>query len=210
MIDARFRPVNRALWPVALTRERRSRWAFKAGWEATLTLLDREIRALDGRDVVIQADFSEDDLRLDGWPRASARVPDFPGVIVSFGSRHGPLSYLTDEYTFWQHNVRAIALGLESLRAVDRYGVSKRGEQYKGWRAIGAGSDVGGFASVDEASRWLLQVGDPDGSLAASSTSGRDHHRKAYRAAARLLHPDVGGDPAEFKRLQEAKALLNL
>jgi len=35
----------------------------------------------------------------------------------------------------WRHNVRSIALGLEALRAVDRYGISRRGEQYAGFRA---------------------------------------------------------------------------
>ena len=33
------------------------------------------------------------------------------------------------------HNLRSIALGLKALRAVDRYGVSRRGEQYAGFRA---------------------------------------------------------------------------
>ncbi|RYX84757.1 hypothetical protein EON83_08985 [bacterium] len=31
---------------------------------------------------------------------------------------------------------------------------------------------------------------------------------EAYRQAARLLHPDVGGDPAQFRRLQNAKATI--
>lgn len=45
------------------------------------------------------------------------------------------LVYATDACEFWQHNVRSIALGLEALRAVDRYGISRRGEQYAGFRA---------------------------------------------------------------------------
>lgn len=45
------------------------------------------------------------------------------------------LVYATDCCEFWQHNVRSIALGLQALRAVDRYGISRRGEQYAGFKA---------------------------------------------------------------------------
>jgi hypothetical protein len=34
----------------------------------------------------------------------------------------------------WQDNLRAVALGLEALRRVERYGIAQRGEQYAGWR----------------------------------------------------------------------------
>lgn len=45
------------------------------------------------------------------------------------------LVYATDACVLWRHNVRSIALGLEALRAVDRFGISRRGEQYAGFRA---------------------------------------------------------------------------
>lgn len=44
------------------------------------------------------------------------------------------LVYATDACVLWRHNVRSIALGLEALRAVDRFGISRRGEQYAGFR----------------------------------------------------------------------------
>jgi hypothetical protein len=51
------------------------------------------------------------------------------------------LVYATDACVYWQHNVRSIALGLEALRAVDRYGITRKGEQYAGFRAaLSAGS----------------------------------------------------------------------
>ncbi len=88
---------------------------------------------------MLQIDIREQALRLDGGLRANARPVDFPGVRISFESKHGPLTYATDTHEFWQHNVRGIALGLQALRAVDRYGVTKRGEQYTGWKALPAG-----------------------------------------------------------------------
>jgi hypothetical protein len=160
---------------------RRSRFTFKASWPDTLELLRRELRLLRASNLVIGCGLREQDIRKDGWPRANAQQPLFPGVEVSFDSdvlldplarrgeelirRHGSvkaaqkathpdvggsardfaavqasqerkrLVYATDVCEFWQHNVRSIALGLEALRAVDRYGISKRGQQYAGFRA---------------------------------------------------------------------------
>lgn len=51
--------------------------------------------------------------------------------------RAGPPSSWYGEVD-WQINLRAIALGLEALRKLDRYGITSRGEQYTGWRAIEA------------------------------------------------------------------------
>lgn len=183
MIDVRFSPL--ATWPHDDTFDRRSKWAFKAGWSNTLELLDRELRLLDAENVVIGVNLQPRHIRLDGWPRADAPQPAHPGVELSFNSaaiakldptvrrglqlirlaggdpaaarkRHHPdaggehadfvaiqaatdptkrLVYATDVCDFWQHNVRSIALGLEALRAVDRYGISRRGEQYAGFRA---------------------------------------------------------------------------
>ncbi len=182
MIDVRFNSL--VAWPHGDTRDRRSRSAFKAGWQGTLEYLDRELRLLEASNVIIGVVLHQTYLRNDGWPRAHA-VPTHPGVEISFDSRsistldplvrrgwqlihlsggdaqkamrsHHPdiggkhedfvaiqaaldpakrLVYATDCCDFWQHNVRSIALGLEALRAVDRYGISRRGEQYAGFRA---------------------------------------------------------------------------
>lgn len=133
-------------WTDPVTKNRASSSRFRASWQSTLDLLARETEMLGAPLVVMQIDVTEGDLRRDGMLRAGAKV-NFPGVRVSFDSKHGPLTYATDAYDRqysgdmpgWQANVRALALALEALRAVDRYGVTKRGEQYCGWLAIEAG-----------------------------------------------------------------------
>lgn len=164
MISFTYRPLQ---WdrPRTPVDQRRSRWPFKAGWSDTLNLLQRELGYLDARNCVLEADFREYDLRQDGMPRANARQPDFPGVRIAFDSKHGPLVYATDTHDFWQHNVRAIALSLEALRSVDRYGVTKRAEQYTGWKAIGSGPTAmpAGPMSREEAAKHIAQVVDPVG-----------------------------------------------
>lgn len=206
-MDVRFRPLR---WegPTTPPAARRSRWTFKAPWSSTLELRVRELSLLDAVDVVVEADFSEGDIRLDGWPRANARQPLHPGVRVAFGSKHGPLVYATDSCAFWQHNLRSVGLGLEALRAVDRYGVTKRGEQYTGWRQIGAGpaTELELFPSADSAWGHLAAAaGLPTRPLAGVPMY---EVQRVVRMAQRATHPDRGGDADRFRLVQAAAAVV--
>jgi hypothetical protein len=196
---ATFRPLHKEAWGGEFTpaSERRSRWTFKAGWSDTLELLERELTHLAAKDVVIEADFTEADIRLDGLPRKNARAPQFPGVRIAFESKHGPLVYQTDSCAFWEHNVRSIALGLEALRAVDRYGITRRAEQYTGWKAIGAGSSSEGV-TVADATEVLLAWSEYQ-HIPATQVSQRLMIRRARGRA----HPDKhGGDHTHWNILE--------
>lgn len=180
-MNVTFRPLP--VWPYPATRDRRSRWTFKAPWSSTLDLLYREVEKLGGRNVVLGAGFRERDLRLDGMPRAGAREPMHPGVEISFDSRHGRLVYATDVCVRWEHNVRSIALGLEALRAVDRYGITRRGEQYAGWKQLAPGTTDGGS---DRGRELIRQHG-------------------SVKAALHASHPDHGGSERDFRDVQAAR-----
>lgn len=189
-------------WPHATTAEyaRRVR-PFKVGWTATMTLLDREIENLDGSAVLFGVGLRDQDIRLDGRPRAGAPNPSHPGVEISFDSRHGRLAYATDVCSRWEDNVRSIALGLEALRAVDRYGVASRGQQYTGWRELPSGAGRGVIiANTDEA--WAI--------LLAAADEGADDLdlEGTWREAAKRTHPDGGGDGTKFIRVKAAYELL--
>lgn len=194
-------------WPGELTRNR-SRSLFKAGLSDTLQLLDREIwhltdtRAQRESGELLIAIPAGDLWRLDGRPRAHA-VAEHPGVIFSLDSKHGPLSYPCDTFTTWQDNLRAVALALEALRKVDRYGVTKRGEQYRGFMAIEATAAPSGFATADEALHFIgiLAHAEPDRANVRTV-------RVVLRAAQRAAHPDAGGDAATFQRVSLAEAKL--
>jgi hypothetical protein len=203
-----IRPLG--LWTRPVTAARRSSGVFQVDWDATLTLLRDEVDHLDGEyPIAIQIDVKEVDVRLDGMLKTRAQVGSFPGVIVSFGSRFGPLQYASDAYEQrysgqlpgWQANVRAVALALEALRAVDRYGVSKRGEQYAGWKALPSGNGSA-FGSADEAERWMYRRSRELG------MSGTVDTPQLYRQLARKMHPDTGADPGEWDRLDAARQLL--
>src|SRR5262249_4141291 len=105
---------------------------FKAGWSQTLDLLERELNHLKAKDISIEGFFAPKDIRNDGWPKSSAR-PSQPGVILSFTTKQGRMVMPCDSFRDWEANLRAIALSLEHLRAVDRYGVTtEEKDQYTG------------------------------------------------------------------------------
>lgn len=199
-------------WTRPVTEPRASSGRFSSTWQATLDKLLDEIDRLNPCSAVaVRIDVQDGDVRRDGMLRAKAKV-GFPGVAVSFDTvDRGALTFATDAYEQryyndlpgWQANLRAIALSLEALRAVDRYGCTQRGEQYVGWRALPAGTGDAGFDSPEAALRWLATAVDVDG-----PDIPRPPGRVLYRTAARRMHPDAGGDPADWARLDVAHRLL--
>jgi hypothetical protein len=162
---------------------------FRASWSQTVELLSKELRAHGARQTVLEVDMREQDFRLDGLPRANA-IARTPGIVLSFKasavSGQPDLRYEVAEFTRWEDNVRAVALGLQALRAVDRYGVTRRGEQYAGWKQLGTGTGVGEGNARRGRSLIEQQGGD-------------------VKAALFAAHPDHGGDPDDFRDVIAAR-----
>lgn len=166
----------------------------------TLRELDRELRELGAKDVELLVAVAPDRFRLDGRPRAGATA-EHPGIILSFTiPKVGAVSYPCDTFTTWEANLRAVTLALEALRKVDRYGVTKRGEQYRGFLALEATAAPAGFASADAALGFLESVVD--------GWADRTEPARLLRGAQRVAHPDAGGDAATFQRVSLAEAKL--
>lgn len=207
-----MRIVTRPLltWPTEMrTPGQRKQDPFTAPWPTTQDLLQREARLIGGREVVIQLALSESEIRRDGWPYARAHTRH-PGVtVVVPDSTHGRLSWSTDRYDRWQGNVRAVALSMEALRAADRHGVMQ-GRQYAGFRELGSGEPGDEWQpTVEEAAQYVVNLaGWKRGDGAWRVVHDRRVRVQAFRDAAKLYHPDVGGDPVVFRRLQTAKAVL--
>lgn len=186
-------------WPGALTKNRPYS-NFASSLSSTMETLRRELRMLNAKDVLMQIAIPREAFRLDGYPRSTAK-PEHPGIILTMNSEHGPLSYPCDTYSTWQDNLRAIALALEALRKVDRYGVTKRGEQYRGFLAIeGATAMPAGFQFVDDAWDFIKRMACVD--LDETST------RSLILKAQRNTHPDTGGNAADFDRVTLAEQYL--
>lgn len=215
-MDVRFRPL---VWtgPRTPAGKRRSRWTFKAGYQDTLYKLEYEIEYLKGTEIVIEADFREDQIRIDGWPRANTN-PGFQGVKVSFNQPGvGRVEYATDVCEIWQHNLRSIALGLEALRAVDRYGITAGKQQYTGFKAIE--SSYNGFITREQAAAWIAdmvahraperQPGIRRALLGLEPT--HEDPKKVLREAALKLHPDQNsGQDSLWRKFEDAKKVLGI
>lgn len=221
-VDVRVRAAVLAGWPWPVTRSR-VRSPFGAGmrggfWTATETLLRREAAALGTRELVLELDLRDRDLRQDGWIRSDAR-PASPRVAVAL--LHPQLSWLRyhcDRYegggwldlahAGWQANVRAIALSLEALRAVDRHGVTGKGEQYIGFKQLSSSTTTRPAPQTPECAAAILA--NESDEIDAEILTDPDVARRAYRAAVKRTHPDVlGGNDEAFADVQAARELLD-
>lgn len=158
---------------------------FDSPMSSTRRLLAHEVSQLQAREVLLEADFRESQLRLDGLPKSGA-VPASPDLVLTLrGTPHGDLRYACSTYSKWEDNLRAIALSLEALRAVGRWRVLKRGEQYVGSKQLTSGTGPGDGDPVRGAELIRAAGGVPE----------------ALKAA----HPDHGGNPDDFRDVIAAR-----
>jgi hypothetical protein len=192
-------------WPGQMTVEPRNA-PFKASWSKTIALLARELYQIGARDVIVELNVNERDIRNDGWIRSTAR-PITQGVIISFTSKKtgGAVRFPCDAFDDWQDNVRAIALGLEALRKVDRYGITQRHEQFAGYRALP--STTGTTMSVQAARAVIAKHSGYK--VEALQGDDEDRIRTAVRSAIHQTHPDRnGGDRTQYDVVETAKRVL--
>jgi hypothetical protein len=201
----------RGKWPGAPDdRDHYSVNEFSTTYARTLDLLQREVSYLEGTHVVFQLEVSSDDIRQDGGLYAHAR-PAHPGIVVTFNSKYGPLSYYSDEYGDWRSNLRAITLAMQYLRKIDDHGVNKKGTQYEGYKRLPPVGETTngrkvGFSTDQEAAAFIEKHF--PALTADQILSSSPLFETAYKQAARKLHPDAGGNEEDWIDLQEAAARL--
>lgn len=186
------------LWPGTKTSPR-IRHPFRSpdrgtriDWLGTMEVLKRELEHLEAKEVVLELELLPSHIRADGWIRADAAIRD-AGVILSFQSNVGPMRYPVDRFTEWKANVRGIALALEALRKVNRYGVAGRAEQYRGWLQIPA--RTGGVDPHQLLAKWSGWTED----------AVRSEPLRALRLARRASHPDTfEGSDDDFRAVTRA------
>jgi len=187
LIDCRFKPIEK--WPSKPTPGyMRKSSPFKAGWQQTLDLLERELNHLSAKEITVEGFFRLSDVRNDGWPKSNAR-PTQPGVILSFNTKRGRMVMPCDSFDDWEGNLRAIALTLERLRSVERYGiVTEQQEQYTGWLRLPEAS------AVDEATECARRLADlaSVSHLPSQILASRELFERVAAEALRRNHSDTG------------------
>jgi hypothetical protein len=201
-VDIRVQPLTN--WPYPST-EKRTAPPFRAKYGSTEAILKFELAELGAKEVAMHVvtENGRDDVRQDGLLRARARLIH-PGVALEFQSKHGPMAIWCDSYeskgtmTDWQSNLRAIALTLEKLRAINRYGIGQGGQQYAGWLQIEMTS-----AEVDRDWARLTEL--------ARVQPGQVTSDELFFRAKKFTHPDRHeGDRALWDEVQALGQRLSL
>jgi hypothetical protein len=172
---------------------------------------------LRAADPVVELALHEKQFTREGTPYRDA-APDHPGVIVRMrkpvtnprGQRDMvPLYFPAGRFRSWQANLRAVAIALEDLRRIDRYGVTQNSQQYLGFGKYLPGPVHEGIMTLESAASFVVAVTPDLGIPAGDLIEKADLWRANYREAAAKLHPDAGGDANEWAKLQAAKTLLD-
>lgn len=153
-------------WPRTKVRER-SR--FKQTLAAAMRGLETELGRINARSVVISSNVTLGQER-----------PSDPGVALYF--RQGPADRCVpcDRWDRVQDNVHAIALTLEALRGIDRWGTpGMMAAAFRGFAALPS--------PADGPTDWRTLLGFEPG-----STPTPEEIRAAYRKRIGTVHPDRG------------------
>lgn len=143
-----------------------------------------QVRLMAGDNLIISTNVQ---LRVDGLPYSDRRPPTDPGAAVYFDFNGRPVVFACDKWTRVEHNLWAIARHIENLRASDRYGVGELEQAFAGYGQIAAPAAI----------EWWTVLG-------VDLFAEVDEIKAAYRALARKLHPDAGGDAEAFRVIQAA------
>ena len=177
-----------------------SRSQFSAPISSTHRALRTELDALDALDRTLYVPVAANQFRRDGRPRSDAKLTG-SALILTFDVDGQTHQYAADRFITWQENLRAIALTLEALRAVARYGLTEQRQQYTGFLAIEPAHTAHAFtaATAEEFVQTIARRSPGRGLVDLASV---------VRLAKRLTHPDQGGDPDEFQQVTNAETVL--
>lgn len=177
-------------WPPGKPKQHgRESARFKTSLGKAIQNVQREVNALDGRDLVISSNLP---LRKDGAPMARPGYIGEVGVAVYFILKKKPMCFACDRWDKVEDNMQAIARTIEALRGIERWGSGSMVEQaFTGFAALPAPEQP-----------WQV--------LGVDSHATKDQVREAYRRLVSDHHPDRGGDEQRMMRINAARdALLN-
>jgi hypothetical protein len=146
-----------------------------------------ELRRLGARSIILSSNLR---LRLDGLPISGQSQPADPSVAIYFTLKEKPHVLACGEWDRAQDNLWAIGKHIEALRGQGRWGVGSIERRFTGYTAIP--EKTGGVS-------WWEILG-----VAVNATE--EQIAAAYKAKAKIFHPDAGSAPDHeaMVRLNEA------
>lgn len=176
-------------WPIGWKRaqyQERSRFA-KPGIEKATRELQDQMRKLGASDLIISTNLT---LRNDGLPRSSQRPPDDRGVAVYFKWKNEPMVIACDSYDQVGCNLWAMAKTIEAMRGIDRWGCSELlNRAFTGFKALP-------YEGTSGEGWWEV--------LEVEKSADQETIKSAYRKKLKENHPDLGGDPFVFQKIEKA------
>jgi hypothetical protein len=204
-----FAPLS--IWPATHQRtpaSDRTAAQFRAELRNTYGLLALELARIGVRSGKVELDIDPRQLKGNGGMPYAGYSPKDPGVVLRFVRDGAEIVMPCDKFETWADNLRGIALTLFNLRALDRYGATASGQQYRGFTALPAVTTP--TMNTETAARCVLKrskKGETDtnvGKLLANPIYARD----VVRLAMHNTHPEKGGNDADFALVNEAKRIL--
>lgn len=148
----------------------------------------RQLRLMGAKNVVVNSNMM---YKNDGTPYARQGNIEDTGVAVYFTLNGEQQCIPCDKWRSIGENLRAVSKTIEALRGLDRWGAKEMvNAAFRGFKALPD-------SVIITEEPWYVILGvEPD--------APASFIRNAYRDLVKKHHPDVGGDPKEFERIQAA------
>lgn len=177
-------------WPAGWPRtpgHLRTYSQFKTTTEKAFNGLLMELERLRARGVIISSNLK---LRNDGFPYANQPRHGDEGIAVYFTRKGKDYVLACDKFSKREDNLRALALTIEAIRGIERWGSSDLMERaFTGFAQLAAPTDV----------RQWWEV------LKVPADAGVEDVKQAYKRLRSQHHPDrEGGTDDEFHAVEMA------
>ncbi len=153
----------------------------KSSLSSALDNLRKEVNLLGGKDLILSSNYT-----------LGNEKPKDSGVVAYFTRDGDTVAIPCDRWKTISENVQAIAKTIEALRGIERWGAKHMVK-----------AAFRGFAALPEKaagkSCWTVL------GIIQTPTTTRDEVETAFRARAKVSHPDHGGTDAAMAELNEAR-----
>lgn len=176
-------------WPAGRPRTKRTeRSRFGVKFSTARNQIVNSIRLLGGKAMILSTNIPT---KRDGLPYAIQTQPDDTGVAVYFTYKGKQMCFACDRWNKVEDNLRAVALTIEGLRGIARWGTGDMMEAaFTGFTAL---------PNPDRTISWMEVLG-----FAAGSVVTLDDAESAYKRLRSAHHPDKGGSADQFNAVQQA------
>lgn len=176
-------------WPAGYPRIARPSDNYKfypSDFSSEAYKLQEELRRMKAKGVVISTNIP---VLGNGNPYAKYPKPVDTGVAAYFSVNNKAMAICCDKWNTVEANLRALAMSVEAMRGLDRWGVSQVMERaFMGFKALP--ERAAGFPWWDV--------------LGVSRVCTVKEVKDAYKKKSKIYHPNVGGEAHKWRELQDA------